>query len=1293
MTLRRAWRGLSRHAVLAVPLCLLVALLCLSVDWASAQPGGSAGGGGVRLQDEGGLLGTVGTLNCVGSGITCTKVGGLGTLTIPSGVTGSGTASFLPLWATATSLGTSLLYQDTPGGAIYLPVFTTGPDMAASPLEPFLSILTVEVSSGIAGLGALPFFQLLRANGSWAIPTKILAGGQIGAVGGAAWDGVTVQYTPYLDFRAVTDADSGSLSLLAMVTRQQALDVIALGGLQSVAPELTITTGLLTLDAILTATNKAAPASPAAGFVSLYTDSTDLRLHDKNAAGVIGTTVVADTGAANNFLTAISVAGAISKAQPSFSNISSTLLTTQMVALTGDVTNTTGLVATTIANDAVTYAKMQNVSAASRLLGRGSAGGAGDPEEITLGSGLTMTGTALSATAGGGTVTGTGTTGVLTKWTNGAGGVLGDSLLSESGAVVTLAGSLTQTQSLGTELVTNGDFTTGTCDGWTTTGWTCNAGTDVQHDTGNTTALTPTTPITITAGTTYRLVFTVSSRTAGTVTASVGGITDADRSTNATFTVYLVAISTGNLAFTPTSTFDGHIDDVSVREVTETIAASTGPLVLGSQVAIVDAIAGYRIAGSPILQWPSSQMTVVGVGAGIVGTANTFVGASAGASATGTSSIFIGVFAGQNVTATEVIAIGNSAGGIGAVGARSILIGANAGRRLPTTATDNILIGRNIANDVTVDATLQNVVIGQSAFPHPTTARDNVAVGYGAASVATTESFGVAIGSGAELAQSGIAIGYKAKTALNEFRVGSDDTNGGITTMYIGQGILKASPSAVTWSTTGGSGADNIGADLTLAPGRSTGNAAAGSLFFATSTPGASGSTLRALANRWKISGATPASGNPGDLIAVTDGAVNIGVTGGANRPDKVFLKTSLEVGGNVVAGTIAGKLAAVHLAIASQAIGDLLYADAATTFTRLADVAAGGYLRSGGVAAAPLWSTLTLPNAATTGDTFIATGTNAMGVVAAGATGAYFRGAGAGTAPIWSTVTLPNALTTGDTLIATGTNAVGVVAAGATGAYFRGAGAGTASIWSTLTLPNAATTGDILAATGTNAVGVIAATTAGLVLTANGAGVASTYQDSAASAQTLTNKTLDAEGTGNVITIPEEHWYEAAGCNNATASLILNSNTTNAPAAVCEGTNTRLATADFDDTTDEGMDFSFRLKTGWTGAIDVIFRWKAAATTGAVGWCAQLAKVSTGATSDPSLPAQAAGNCVSSTVAGTTLQETEATISAVTCTSCAAGDRVNVRISRDANGGAVTDSMTGDAKLLGFMIRTRRAM
>lgn len=66
----------------------------------------------------------------------------------------------------------------------------------------------------------------------------------------------------------------------------------------------------------------------------------------------------------------------------------------------GDITVSASGATWTVDNDAVTYAKMQNVSAASRLLGRGSAAGAGDPEEITLGSGLSMSGTTLSASSG-----------------------------------------------------------------------------------------------------------------------------------------------------------------------------------------------------------------------------------------------------------------------------------------------------------------------------------------------------------------------------------------------------------------------------------------------------------------------------------------------------------------------------------------------------------------------------------------------------------------------------------------------------------------------------------------------------------------------------------------------------------------------------------------------------------------------------------------------------------------------------------------------------------------------------
>lgn len=53
-----------------------------------------------------------------------------------------------------------------------------------------------------------------------------------------------------------------------------------------------------------------------------------------------------------------------------------------------------------IADGGVTYAKIQDVSAASKILGRGDSG-SGDVQEITLGTGLTMTGTTLSASGSG----------------------------------------------------------------------------------------------------------------------------------------------------------------------------------------------------------------------------------------------------------------------------------------------------------------------------------------------------------------------------------------------------------------------------------------------------------------------------------------------------------------------------------------------------------------------------------------------------------------------------------------------------------------------------------------------------------------------------------------------------------------------------------------------------------------------------------------------------------------------------------------------------------------------------
>ncbi len=110
------------------------------------------------------------------------------------------------------------------------------------------------------------------------------------------------------------------------------------------------------------------------------------------------------------------------------------------------------------------------------------------------------------------------------------------------------------------EYVTNGGFASDT--GWTKgTGWTIAAG--VATATGAiSTALSQTSAITLIEGYSYTITYTVT-RSAGTVTPSIGGTAGTARSSSATFTEVIVAGSTQLLAFTGAG-FTGTVDVVSV---------------------------------------------------------------------------------------------------------------------------------------------------------------------------------------------------------------------------------------------------------------------------------------------------------------------------------------------------------------------------------------------------------------------------------------------------------------------------------------------------------------------------------------------------------------------------------------------------------------------------------------------------------------------------------------------------------------------------------------------------------
>lgn len=160
---------------------------------------------------------------------------------------------------------------------------------------------------------------------------------------------------------AIGQTPSGdcTLSLTGVITCTQA------AGNFQVIGNLTVGGSIIDGNGILF-TNIVAPATPAAGLTRGYVDSTTKTFSSKNDAGTVSNTVVASLAVANQFMTGISTAGVITRAQPAFTDISGRATAAQIPqGIARSVKGVTG-------NSTVDVADIQGT--ANQFLGVNSAG-------------------------------------------------------------------------------------------------------------------------------------------------------------------------------------------------------------------------------------------------------------------------------------------------------------------------------------------------------------------------------------------------------------------------------------------------------------------------------------------------------------------------------------------------------------------------------------------------------------------------------------------------------------------------------------------------------------------------------------------------------------------------------------------------------------------------------------------------------------------------------------------------------------------------------------------------------
>lgn len=170
---------------------------------------------------------------------------------------------------------------------------------------------------------------------------------------------------------------TGTVTSVSVTTANGVSGVVATA---TTTPAITLTLGAITPTSVngVTLSGSSTPTLAVTGTTTVSGSNTgDVTLAGQNYLSISGQVITAN---------AVNLSG---------TNVTGTLAAARFPALTGDVTTTAGALGTTIANNAVTYAKMQAMTTQT-LIGSGASGTAA--EEITLGTGLSFSGTVLNTT-------------------------------------------------------------------------------------------------------------------------------------------------------------------------------------------------------------------------------------------------------------------------------------------------------------------------------------------------------------------------------------------------------------------------------------------------------------------------------------------------------------------------------------------------------------------------------------------------------------------------------------------------------------------------------------------------------------------------------------------------------------------------------------------------------------------------------------------------------------------------------------------------------------------------------